>query len=170
MTPSHWKTVHDLPAREALPSEQAISREEEAILWRSLERIPEIYREPFILFYREHQSIEYVAAAVGIVRRRRQATAVARAQTVAGGSAGVRGKHFAPDGAGPGVFRRGACGIACRPGAAVGVGMAGKGAAAAKSGFLAAWLVPMYRYPFWHRGGLADCSGSSDRSRTAGPK
>ena len=48
--------------KEALPSEQAISREEEAILWRSLERIPELYREPLILFYREHQSIESVAA------------------------------------------------------------------------------------------------------------
>jgi len=31
-------------------------REEEAILWRSLERIPETYREPLILFYREHES------------------------------------------------------------------------------------------------------------------
>jgi hypothetical protein len=30
-------------------------------LWRSLERIPEIYREPLVLFYREHQSIEAVA-------------------------------------------------------------------------------------------------------------
>jgi RNA polymerase sigma factor (sigma-70 family) len=46
---------------EPLPSEQLISREEEAILWRSIERIPEIYREPLVLFYREHQSIEAVA-------------------------------------------------------------------------------------------------------------
>lgn len=29
--------------------------------WCSLERIPEIYREPLVLFYREHQSIETVA-------------------------------------------------------------------------------------------------------------
>jgi len=44
------EAIPDSPAREALPSEQAISREEEAILWRSLEKIPELYREPFILF------------------------------------------------------------------------------------------------------------------------
>jgi RNA polymerase sigma factor (sigma-70 family) len=44
------------------PSEQAMSKEEEAILWRSLEKIPETYREPLVLFYREHQSIETVAA------------------------------------------------------------------------------------------------------------
>ncbi len=43
------------------PTEQAISKEEEGILWRSLEHIPETYREPLILFYREHQSVERVA-------------------------------------------------------------------------------------------------------------
>jgi RNA polymerase sigma factor (sigma-70 family) len=46
---------------EPQPVEQTISNEEQAILWRSLERIPEIYREPLVLFYREHQSIEAVA-------------------------------------------------------------------------------------------------------------
>ena len=113
--------VHDSPAREALPSEQAISREEEAILWRSLEKIPEIYREPLILFYREHQSIESRGGGIGIVRRRREATAVARSQTFAGGGAGVRGEHLAPDGAGRGVFGRGA------GDAAVGGGLGGNG-------------------------------------------
>jgi hypothetical protein len=38
-----------------------MSNEEQAILWRSLEKIPGIYREPLVLFYREHQSIEAVA-------------------------------------------------------------------------------------------------------------
>jgi RNA polymerase sigma factor (sigma-70 family) len=53
-------------AVEPLPSERAISKEEEAILWRSIERIPEIYREPLVLFYREHQSVEKVAAALDL--------------------------------------------------------------------------------------------------------
>ena len=48
------------------PTEQAISKEEEGILWRSLEHIPETYREPLILFYREHQSIERVAAILDL--------------------------------------------------------------------------------------------------------
>ncbi len=52
---------HDSPAPEPQPRDQTISNEEQAILWRSLERIPEIYREPLVLFYREHQSIEAVA-------------------------------------------------------------------------------------------------------------
>jgi RNA polymerase sigma factor (sigma-70 family) len=46
------------------PVEQTISREEEAILWRSLAQMPETYREPLILFYREGQSVEHVAAAL----------------------------------------------------------------------------------------------------------
>jgi RNA polymerase sigma factor (sigma-70 family) len=53
--------AQDSPANEVLPSEHAVRQEEEAILWRSLERIPETYREPLILFYREHRSIEAVA-------------------------------------------------------------------------------------------------------------
>jgi RNA polymerase sigma factor (sigma-70 family) len=53
--------VSEAHSPEPLPGEQTISNEEAAILWRSLERIPEIYREPLVLFYREHQSIETVA-------------------------------------------------------------------------------------------------------------
>ena len=53
-------------APEAVPSDQAITNEEKAILWRSLERIPETYREPLVLFYREHQSVERVAEALDL--------------------------------------------------------------------------------------------------------
>src|SRR5262249_22818042 len=58
--------VHEPTALEALPSDHAVQREEETILWRSLERIPEIYREPLILFYREHQSVESVALSLDL--------------------------------------------------------------------------------------------------------
>ncbi len=61
--------LEDVPESQSpdpLPREQAISSEEEAILWRSLERIPDVYREPLVLFYREHQSIENVAAALDL--------------------------------------------------------------------------------------------------------
>ena len=64
--PSHdaesLDTVHDSPAPELPPHDLAISNEEAGILWWPIERIPEIYREPLVLFYREHQSIEAVAA------------------------------------------------------------------------------------------------------------
>lgn len=51
---------------EANPQEMAISNEEEALMWRALETIPETYREPMILFYRENQSTPAVAAALEI--------------------------------------------------------------------------------------------------------
>lgn len=54
--------IHESAGEAPLPSEQTIGKEEEAILWRSLERIPESYREPLVLFYREGQSVERVAA------------------------------------------------------------------------------------------------------------
>jgi RNA polymerase sigma factor (sigma-70 family) len=54
-------TAHETPALDAIPSERVINREEEAILWRSLAQIPEVYREPLILFYREQQSVAAVA-------------------------------------------------------------------------------------------------------------
>jgi RNA polymerase sigma factor (sigma-70 family) len=56
--------VMDAPAPGAVPADHAMSREEESILWRSLEQIPETYREPLILFYREDQSVERVAEAL----------------------------------------------------------------------------------------------------------
>jgi RNA polymerase sigma factor (sigma-70 family) len=54
----------DTPAPDAIPAERAMTREEESILWRSLEQIPETYREPLILFYRENDSVEQVAQAL----------------------------------------------------------------------------------------------------------
>jgi len=58
------ESIEEVPeshSPEPLPVEHTISNEEQAILWRSLERIPELYREPLVLFYREHQSVEAVA-------------------------------------------------------------------------------------------------------------
>ncbi len=48
------------------PLEAALSREEETLVWKTLARIPESYREPLILFYREGQSVAEVAAALDL--------------------------------------------------------------------------------------------------------
>src|SRR5579862_5043200 len=58
--------VQETPAAEPLPSDHTISREEQAILWRSIERIPASYREPLVLYYREHHSVQNVAAALDL--------------------------------------------------------------------------------------------------------
>lgn len=48
------------------PSESAISREEEELVWDSLQEIPETYREPLVLFYRDDQSVAEVARALDL--------------------------------------------------------------------------------------------------------
>ncbi|MGB8370444.1 MAG: RNA polymerase sigma factor [Limisphaerales bacterium] len=137
--------AHDVPAREALPSEQAISREEEAILWRSLERIPEIYREPFILFYREHQSIEYVADALelsedAVKQRLSRGRKLLQEEVQAFVENTLRrtapGEAFS-------VAVLAAMPLTTGSAATAGMGAGAKGTAAAKSGFLAAWLAPL---------------------------
>jgi RNA polymerase sigma factor (sigma-70 family) len=56
----------DVPTDRPGPPEEAVSREEESLVWQSLEQIPETYREPLILFYREQESIAAVALALGL--------------------------------------------------------------------------------------------------------
>ncbi len=69
-TPTHkassLDSLSDTPTEDDLPSAKAISEEEQALLWRSMEEVPEKYREPLILYYREGQSIDAVAAALDI--------------------------------------------------------------------------------------------------------
>src|SRR6185369_13843312 len=60
------EVADNLPSNQPLPPEQTINNEEQAILWRSIERIPEIYREPLVLFYREGQSVERVSSDLEI--------------------------------------------------------------------------------------------------------
>jgi RNA polymerase sigma factor (sigma-70 family) len=48
------------------PDEQAISKEEETILWHVLSGLPQIYREPMVLFYRQNESVPRVADVMAI--------------------------------------------------------------------------------------------------------
>lgn len=48
------------------PVDLAISQEEEAIVWRSLEKLPENYREALVLFYRQDKSIDEVAKTLDL--------------------------------------------------------------------------------------------------------
>jgi RNA polymerase sigma factor (sigma-70 family) len=138
------ETAADSPACEPLPSDQTIGREEAAILWRSLERIPALYRDPLILYYREHQSIEHVAAALDL-------SADAAKQRLSRGRKLLQKEvqTFVEN-----ALRRtapsrefsnavlAALPMATAPVAAAGAGAAAKSTAAAKSGILLACLAP----------------------------
>lgn len=135
------EVVDDAPACDALPSEQAISREEEAILWRSLEKIPPLYRDPLILFYREHQSIGQVAESLELsedaVKQRLSRGRRLLQEEVQNFVEGAL-RRTAPGQAFSGAVLA-AMPVANGP-AAAGLGIGMKGTAAAKSMFLFACL------------------------------
>jgi hypothetical protein len=66
------RQAEGIEAAEEMPSGDepvpflAMDKEEQALLWKALERVPELYREPLVLYYREHRSIEHVAAALDL--------------------------------------------------------------------------------------------------------
>lgn len=62
------EAAHPLPCPQPTPIAQAMRQEEEHLVWQSLNRLPDSYREVLILFYREDQSLEQVATALGLSR------------------------------------------------------------------------------------------------------
>ena len=56
----------ELAAPDAGPAEQTVSREEAELLWQTLARLPEAYREPLVLFYRQQQSVAEVAEGLDL--------------------------------------------------------------------------------------------------------
>lgn len=61
--------VADIPSADVPTAQLTMNSEEEAILWKALERVPELYREPLILYYRDHRSVEHVAAALDLTEQ-----------------------------------------------------------------------------------------------------
>jgi RNA polymerase sigma factor (sigma-70 family) len=58
--------ANELESGEDSVPDLAAQKEEQALMWSALERVPEIYREPLVLYYREHRSVEHVAAALDL--------------------------------------------------------------------------------------------------------
>lgn len=56
----------ELASTEMPVADLAMQKEEQAILWNALERVPELYREALVLYYREHRSVEHVADALDL--------------------------------------------------------------------------------------------------------
>jgi RNA polymerase sigma factor (sigma-70 family) len=65
-TPASLETVADEASPDDDPAVQAAKREEETLLWRTLASLPESYREPMVLFYRENQSVAEVASGLDL--------------------------------------------------------------------------------------------------------
>lgn len=61
-----FELVAEAASVDPSPAEEVIRAEEEALVWQSLEKIPETYREPLVLYYREDQSISRVAGILDL--------------------------------------------------------------------------------------------------------
>lgn len=48
------------------PSQAAIAKERQEIVWSALRQVPDRYREPMVLFYRRQQSVSQVATDLGL--------------------------------------------------------------------------------------------------------
>ncbi|MEA3224716.1 MAG: sigma-70 family RNA polymerase sigma factor [Planctomycetota bacterium] len=53
--------IRDISSGKSEPVEAVIDKEQQAVIRRALEQMPEAYREPLILFYREQKSLKQVA-------------------------------------------------------------------------------------------------------------
>ncbi|WP_339618105.1 sigma-70 family RNA polymerase sigma factor [uncultured Gilvimarinus sp.] len=60
--PQPTDELHEQVAEHSRVDDAVIQEQEQALLWQALQQLPETYREPLVLFYREQQSIEHVAA------------------------------------------------------------------------------------------------------------
>jgi RNA polymerase sigma factor (sigma-70 family) len=139
------EAIHELPSPDPSPAAQAVSREEEAILWRALERIPDAYREPLILFYREHQSVERVATELelsedAVKQRLSRGRKLLHEEVIAF----VEGtlSRTAPGQAFSGAVLA-ALPLTTASVATATASAAAKGSAGAKLGFWGAWLAPI---------------------------
>jgi RNA polymerase sigma factor (sigma-70 family) len=143
-TAESLEMVEEAPAPVALPSDETVSREEEALLWRALEQIPQLYREPLILFYREHQSIENVASEMDLTedavkQRLSRGRKMLHEQVESFVEATLR--KTAPSGAFSNAVIA-ALPLAGGSAATASASVAGKSAAAVKSSLLMACLLP----------------------------
>ena len=60
------EAANEVPSGDPSSLDLAMDKEEQAILWSALQRVPELYREPMVLYYREHRSVEHVAVALDL--------------------------------------------------------------------------------------------------------
>lgn len=134
-------------AAERTPAERAISQETQEVLWRALERIPQTYREPMVLFYREQQSVRTVAEQLELSedavkqrlsrgRAKLKAEMAAFVEETLGRT--VPGRVFTA-----GVVAALSAGTAQKAAAATVAVVVGKGACGAGAGAISAVLAPL---------------------------
>ena len=60
------ENINDMAADESGPLESAIKKEHEALVSDAIQQVPEQYREPLVLYYRQQQSVKQVAFSLDL--------------------------------------------------------------------------------------------------------
>ncbi len=149
--------IPDVATDSESPDEHAASAEEETLVWQALAEIPENYREPLILFYREAQSVARVAEALDLTQdavKQRLSRGRKMVQEQLAATVESVLTHSKPGKKFTGTVLAGVAGLGAKTAAAAGVtqGAASAANAASSAGGTASglgslWLGPLLQLP-----------------------
>jgi len=129
------------------PAYDALKAEESDLLWRTLSRIPQPYRETLVLFYRQEQSTAQVAAAMETTEASVRQRLTRGRQMLRDEVAGMLERNIARTSPGPQFTTQVVAALPALAAQTAGIGATAKGSAAAKSGgiltILMGWIVPI---------------------------
>jgi RNA polymerase sigma factor (sigma-70 family) len=130
-----------------VPANEALNAEEKELLWHTLARVPQPYRETLVLFYRQEQSTAQVAAAMETTEASVRQRLTRGRQMLRDEVAGMLERNIARTSPTPQFTTQVVAALPALAAQTAGIGATAKGSAAAKSGGLLAillgWVVPI---------------------------
>jgi RNA polymerase sigma factor (sigma-70 family) len=130
------------------PAEETLKAEESELLWHTLSRIPQPYRETLVLFYRQEQSTAQVAAAMETTEDAVRQRLTRGRQMLRDEVAAMLERNIVRTSPTPQFTTQVVAALPAMAAQATGIGATAKGSAAAKSGGLLAilmgWVVPIF--------------------------
>ncbi len=130
----------------AAPAEETLKAEESELLWHTLSRIPQPYRETLVLFYRQEQSTAQVAAAMETTEEAVRQRLTRGRQMLRDEVAAMLERNIVRSSPTPLFTTQVVAALPAMAAQAAGISATAKGSAAAKGGLLAilmGWVVPI---------------------------
>src|ERR1700722_4725427 len=132
----------------AAPADDKLSAEESELLWHTLSRLPQPYRETLVLFYRQEQSTAQVAAAMETTEASVRQRLTRGRQMLRDEVAQMLERNIARTSPTPRFAMQGVAALPALAAQTTGIGATAKGSAAAKGGglltILLGWAAPIF--------------------------
>lgn len=130
-----------------MPANDALNTEEKELLWHTLARVPQPYRETLVLFYRQEQSTAQVAAAMETTEASVRQRLTRGRQMLRDEVTVMLERNIARTSPTPQFTTQVVAALPALAAQSAGIGATAKGSAAAKSGgllvILLGWVVPI---------------------------